>query len=206
MRKLLSSLSLMPVYSIIVMIFVIGIGSNNITADLLYLDLYLFFVVILMYGYMIFNNQINSLQMYRFRTVERYFIYKFIHYSTENLCMIIFMTAVNCAVYMITNTPIDFGLTVHYTVHLFMVFEIVYLFSLAAQLYKNSIQLQYMILFVCCLMFLICSFSGDQNVMVLNVFTPYFMNMHLYQTVLHYALWVILPVLLIFRKKERLEI
>lgn len=191
------------IYFIIVLIFVRLIYNKNVGIDVLYIDFYIFFIIILLYGNLIYLNKLNCLEINRFKSTFKYIIYKIKYFSLLNMIMIFGISFSNSLTLLINSVNIDFIKLFHYTVHLFIIFELLYFLCLSLDFFKNSFLLKCVSIFIFVMMYIVGILNNGNSVLSINIFDSYF---HFKLNFMNYIVWFLIPCVILYNKKEKFEL
>jgi hypothetical protein len=168
---------------------------------------YFFFNIIYIIGIIpIFDNLNNPLEISYFRKMEQYVIYKLGKYTLQNVILSLHILIINLVYFIIYHIKISISLLLHYTIHLFIIFEIIYLWCFSFQFLKDSLIKSYLFIFSCFIIHLFELVIQSNTIVFFNIFSCYFYNTSFWISCINYAFWSIIPLVIIFNKKDCVEL
>ena len=196
------------IYTFIVVLFSLMVNSKDITITTLYYNIWLFLVILIIYFITIDKtmNDLNFLVVHKFDKISNYYLFTIKKFSILNILLSFSIYIINITVTLLWG-QIKFDSNYHfmYPIHLFIIFEIIYIIVLS--FFKSSFYYSwFLIIFgITVFMYSITLFYEGKNIIAFNIFT-YFFNLdtlHIH-TMFHYIGYAIIIILLL--NKKRIEI
>lgn len=191
------------IYFMIVLIFVSLICNKNVGVDVIYIDFYIFFIIMLLYGNLIYLNKLNCLEINRFKSIFKYVTYKIKCFSLLNMIMIFGISFSNSLILLINSINLNLIKVFHYTVHLFIIFELLYFLCLSLDFFKNCFLLKCVSIFIFVMMYIVGILNNGNSILLINIFDSYF---HFRLNFMNYIVWFLIPCLILYNKKEKIEL
>lgn len=187
-------------YAVLAFVFLFCIPKEQAVMELAYTDMYLFTILFLIYGSVMLSLPYETIEAYRFQKLSGYFLYKFRQFSVYNIVLIVSVALIHSLVVMLQGNVI--GYVWWFTLQQFLVFSILYVTVLSFSLLPHHKVFTYVTLFLYYGMFLLYIMSGPETTILLNIFTGWFMAGDFLSIALQYFVWLAIPLLIIYNRKD----
>ena len=187
-------------YAILAFVFLCNIPEEQAVMELAYTDMYLFTILFLIYGSVILSLPFETIEVYRFNRLTGYFLYKMRYFTVYNMVLIVSVALIHSLVVMLQGNAI--GYVWWFALQQFLVFSILYLTVLSFSLVPQYKVLAYVTLFLYFGMFLLYIMTGPEISIPLNIYTGWFMAGDILSIMLQYLVWLAIPVLIIYNRKD----
>ena len=181
-------------------VFLCYIPEEQAVMELAYTDMYLFTIQFLIYATVIMSLPFETLAAYRFKRLSGYFLYQYRKFSLYNIVLIISIAMIHCFAVILQGNEI--GNVWWFALQQFLVYSILYCTVLSFSLLPHSKVFTYATLFLYYGMFLLYLMAGPETSILLNIFTGWFMAGDIVSMVLQYLVWLAIPVLIIYNRKD----
>lgn len=179
------------------------IPKENLNMDVLYTDFYLFFVILLSYGSMIFANKIYPLEVAHFKSLIKYILYKIKIFSFFNALLLFGITLSNYLILLVNSINVSGLKILHYTVHYFIIFELLYFLCLSLEFFRNNFFKKCFAMFLFAIMYIVGILNGSNSFLAINIFDAY-LSFRMNYT--NYIVWFLIPIFILYNKKEVFEL
>ncbi len=187
-------------YAVLTFVFLYCIPEDQAVMELAYTDMYLFTIQFLIYATVIMSLPFETLSAYRFKRLSGYILYQYRKFSLYNIVLIISIAIIHCVVVMLQGNAIDH--VWWFALQQFVVYSILYCTVLSFSLLSHSRVFTYVTLFLYYGMFLLYIMIGPETSIPLNIFTGWFMAGDIVSIVLQYIVFLAIPVLIIYNRKD----
>lgn len=202
-RRMIHMLS---IYVCIALLYLAMIPDEKMTMQLPFLDFYLFLVLLIVYATIIYETKSNALEIIRFSKISQYVKYKWIQFTKWNACIMLSVILLYLIIFVMKHVPFDMLTLTSYIGHLFVVFEIFGCSCICLQCVYQKRWIVYVITFLYLCMF--CLYLIDENhaYLMFNIFSGYFLQELNIQTIMNACVWLFIPCMLCWNRKDQIEI
>lgn len=179
------------------------IPKENLNMDVLYMDFYLFFVILLSYGSVIFANKIYPLEIVRFKSIIKYILYKIKIFSFFNVLLLGGITLSNYIILLVNSINVNGMKILHYTVHYFIIFELLYFLCLSLEFFRNNFFKKCFAILLFAIMYIVSILNGSNSFLAINIFDAY-LSFKINYT--NYIVWFLIPIFILYNKKGAFEL
>ena len=187
-------------YAVLAFVFLYCMPEEQAVIELAYTDMYLFTIQFLIYATVIMSLPFETLSAYRFKRLSGYFLYQYRKFSLYNIVLIISIAMIHCFVVMLQGNEI--WNVWWFALQQFVVYSILYCTVLSFSLLPQYKVFTYVMLFLYYGMFLLYIMNGPETSIFLNIFTGWFMAGDIISIILQYLVWLAIPVLIIYNRKD----
>lgn len=190
---------------IILFLYIIVLKKLQLNLDSFYNNVSFFIIIFCIYNLIINDDKLIHLRIHKYNTFKKYLISKIFKITINSLCLSICIFMINCFIFLILKMKIDAYMIIHYSLHLFIIFEIYYLFMMFGILIRKFNQVRTIIMFVLIFSFLINNMNLT-NIMSINIFKFYLYMGNIFNILLHYSMWFYICYLFIDSARKKINI
>lgn len=206
MLKYKNILVYLLIYFIITFVFGATINSIDITIDNLYYNIYLFIIILLIYFVSVDMFRQLPFQLHRYSNIMDFYKERLRQYTILNFVISICIFISNWIVaFLFGSLSYTYMSGVFYLIHMFFIFEIVFLILLCFVHKFKFTLISSILFFLIFIMYFICILNNYSSILPINIFTYFFSSDSTNQffSIFYYILWIVgILLLLKFRKRD----
>lgn len=210
MLKYRGSFIRVGIYIIFTSIFLLFFPQNSLNIHVVYSDVYIFLLVLILYGTLIFDEKGNScLELNRFRTLVAYLKWKIKTFIPELVVLVLGISLSNALILMVRQVSVNLFEWLYYTAGLLSLLMVLSLFVISNIQTNNYEKYGYYYIGILLLLFLLTILNAFQSFIPFNPIDYYLVparkEMPIIESLLVFLGYIILALIKIKKEGKSVE-